>query len=114
MRQQPPDTVNVGRKTPFGNPVRMNQRCPVCFQTHKAPAETLPCYQRYLRARISDNGMQFTWSLRIAQEHLQAPIPKNFKEELRALSGKTLYCPGCGVDSPTCHARILETTVADL
>ncbi len=23
-------------------------------------------------------------------------------------AGAVLYCPGCGVGSPTCHARILE------
>jgi hypothetical protein len=28
------------------------------------------------------------------------------KDKLR--TGAVLYCPGCGVASPTCHARILE------
>lgn len=23
-------------------------------------------------------------------------------------AGYKLYCPGCGIDSPTCHARIIE------
>lgn len=27
-------------------------------------------------------------------------------------SGAVLYCPGCGVGSPTCHARILEEELA--
>lgn len=22
--------------------------------------------------------------------------------------GASLYCPGCGLDSPTCHVRIIE------
>lgn len=26
----------------------------------------------------------------------------------RLANGAVLYCPGCGVGSPTCHARILE------
>lgn len=28
--------------------------------------------------------------------------------------GKVMFCPGCGVGSPTCHARIIEQELADL
>lgn len=27
-------------------------------------------------------------------------------------NGAELYCPGCGVGSPTCHARIIEQELA--
>ena len=28
--------------------------------------------------------------------------------DLARLKGRTLYCPGCGIGNPECHARVLE------
>jgi len=37
---------------------------------------------------------------------------KWLKEQLQ--NGARLYCAGCGYDSPTCHARIIEQELASL
>lgn len=78
-RSPPPNTTDVGRTTPWGNPYRVG--------TPKYPTagSTIPAFEVYARARL-----------------LREP------EWLEPLVGKTLWCPGCGLHSPTCHARVLE------
>lgn len=91
------DVVYVGRAGrgqdgPFGNPVRIGWKCPLCGHVHNDAGSTLPCFKRYLWNRINSD----------------AP----FRARLRALDGKTLFCPGCPKGSPTCHARVLEAAIA--
>lgn len=47
-------------------------------------------YRVYLKQIINDNPREVAW--------LQDKLDQ----------GAELYCPGCGVSSPTCHARIIE------
>ena len=84
--RQPPHTINVGRATSggihngiFGNPVR----------------ETVVTeqYRHHFRAQVASNPL-FVQALREVWVALH--------------KGYTLYCPGCGVGSPTCHARVIE------
>ena len=112
-RVQPADTVNIGRDTPFGSPIYMHRACPVCFQTHRKPGDTLHCYEEYLRDRFSINQRKRYWAEEKARKALSAPMPKDFYTEVMALDGKTLFCPGCGVGSPTCHGRVLEKFIAE-
>lgn len=78
------DAVYIGRNsrgqvssTPgqhgyFGNPCVKGERCPECGVVHQAPAQTLPCYERYLRLRLDNDGA--------------------FRAEIAPLLGKTLIC----------------------
>lgn len=90
---QPKDTVYVGRRGKgkdgrFGNPVVINRECPLCGTIHADAASTLKCFKRLLWARIQ--------------------AEPSLIKDLAELKGKKLWCPGCGLESPTCHARILE------
>ena len=46
------------------------------------------------------------------REHIRRVLQEHPKERVwlrQAIGlGGVLFCPGCGVGSPTCHARILE------
>lgn len=53
-------------------------------------------YRSYFKRLIIDYPEQIFW----------------LKQELT--KGSTLYCPGCGLNSPTCHARIIEQELAKL
>lgn len=99
--------VQVGRNTPFGNPVRVGSLCPRCAQTHLDAGATLACYRLYLFWRITGNG---PGHLVAKQARLPGYDlgPREFRALLLELDGKVLVCPGCGVDAKNCHARILE------
>jgi hypothetical protein len=47
-------------------------------------------YRAYFRSLMTRRPTQVDWL------HVQI------------LAGVELFCPGCGVNSPTCHARIIE------
>lgn len=104
---------NIGRKTIYGNPVKMKRTCPVCQQIHMLPVDTLDCYARYLHWRMSpgkESGAQ-----QMAKNAGMPGWPEPamaFRAKLLLLDDKHLYCPGCGEGSPTCHGRILERAIA--
>ncbi|MCB9638030.1 MAG: DUF4326 domain-containing protein [Myxococcales bacterium] len=108
---KPQGSINIGRTSPFGNPVQIGKQCPVCSKLHNDAGSTGPCYERYLEARLSGDETKEKWAIKIAQTIPKLPIAADFQESVRSLYGKVLYCPGCGVDSPTCHGRILERFV---
>jgi hypothetical protein len=37
----------------LGNPIKLGERCRVCGAVHQAAGSTLPCYEAYLRDRLS-------------------------------------------------------------
>jgi hypothetical protein len=82
------DLVDVGRSTIYGNPVRMDRLCPLCHKYHRLPGDTLDCFKKYAEYRLKKDPP--------------------YRNAVLALKGKKLWCPGCGLNSPTCHARILE------
>lgn len=44
---------------------------------------------------------------RVMQEH-----PKELEWlKARLQQGYILFCPGCGISSPTCHARVIEREI---
>lgn len=50
-------TVYIGRPGKgqdgfFGNPIRLNEQCPICKCVHETRGSTLVCYEQYLRARL--------------------------------------------------------------
>ena len=56
-------TVYIGRAGKgldgyFGNPIRINHKCPICNATHLDRGSTLPCYETYLRQRL-EGSMAF-------------------------------------------------------
>jgi hypothetical protein len=73
----------------FGNPVRMNQPCPICHETHTERGTTLICFETYLRERLR--------------------LDTEFKNNFMELYGATLVC---FCKPKACHgdiiARILE------
>ncbi len=68
----------------FGNPCVVGRSCPVCGRVHRAPEETIPCFEKYANARI-----------------LKDP---QFRERVGALRGKTL---GCFCKPKSCHGDVL-------
>lgn len=50
-------------------------------------------YRFYLRRVVENNPTEWQW----------------LKDRLAA--GDKLFCPGCALDCPTCHARIIEQEV---
>ena len=84
--------INVGRATSggvyggiFGNPIR-----------ERVVTEQ---YRRYFRSQVCANP-SFVEALRWLYQQLN--------------KGAVLYCPGCGTDCPTCHARVIEVELKEL
>lgn len=46
------NVANVGERGWLGNPIKKNQRCPVCGDVHSGHGSTLECYEAYLRHRL--------------------------------------------------------------
>jgi hypothetical protein len=93
--KQPAGTVNVGRITSggvknglFGNPFKVAKVVKGAAAYRKAVATAVDHYQVYLRERLANDG--------------------TFAFEFEQLKGKRLWCPGCGLDSKVCHARVIE------
>jgi len=38
----------------LGNPIKLNERCQVCGNTHREPGSTLDCYEEYLQEKLTD------------------------------------------------------------
>ena len=86
MRTKPTGTTDVGRSTVFGNPFHVRD--------YGSAGATIPHYRRWLWNRVhADPG---------------------FADRVKELKNRRLWCPGCGLDSPTCHARQLERMAAYL
>jgi len=85
--RQPSNTINVGRATSGG---MLNGLFGNPFKEKVVSLR----YVQYLRLRIA--------------------YDPEFVVELKQLSGKVLFCPGCGVGCPTCHGRVLEQELAVL
>lgn len=92
-RQPPIGTIDIGRSTIYGNPVRIGQVCQFCKQKHNVAGSTLPCFEKYLVDRIEKEPY--------------------FKKMIQLLKGQVLWCPGCGIGSPTCHGRVLEKYICE-
>ncbi len=103
--------IQVGRNTPYGNPIKIGSLCPRCGQIHQDAGATLACYKLYLFWRITGNGPG-----RLVAKRVRLPGyglgPREFRALLRELEGKVLVCSGCGIDAKNCHARILENALA--
>ncbi len=116
MNKQPEGTVNVGRQTLYGNPIKLNTNtpCPVCETMHVLPGGTLNCFWHYLIARISGRPDMEIYGQNVA---VLAQLPdaqmsaSEFRGKLLELEGQQLWCPGCGMNSKTCHARMLESII---
>lgn len=93
----PPAFQGLGSNGVYGNPVIPGRVCPVCGDVHAAPGQTLPCFTRYLRDRMTRD-----------------PV---FRTQVEALRGLTL---GCFCAPHPCHAdafvEVLDgsASVADL
>lgn len=85
-RSPPPGFIDVGRTTIFGNPFRIGElRDGVLLRD---AGSTIPHFKEYAESRMKTD--------------------QHFRDSVHKLKGKKLWCPGCGIDSPTCHARVLE------
>lgn len=96
LRREPYD-VYIGRAGKghdgyFGNPVRRDEPCPVCSETHTSKGSTLPCFERYARQRIERDP--------------------TYRERVQALYGKTLGCFCKPVSA--CHGDILAHLAMEL
>ena len=69
---------------PFGNPVIVDEMCPVCDKIHKRASETISCYKEY-----------FEW---------RAGCDAVFRQMVLELRGKTL---GCFCHPRKCHGDII-------
>ena len=81
----------------FGNPIVKGQRCRVCGRTHLDGGSTLPCYEIYLRSRLSTDD--------------------SFAKRFWALKGGHLVCfcrpkDGFG-DKTICHGQIMARYLDD-
>lgn len=75
--------INIGRQT-SGGVFKGLFGNPVHERTVSAQ------YRTHLRKVIESHPEETAW----------------MKRQLK--KGRVLYCPGCGVGSPTCHARVIE------
>ena len=69
---------------PFGNPVVINEVCPVCDEIHTKAADTIPCYKEYLEWRVDCDS--------------------EFRQLILELKGKVL---GCFCKPRDCHGDII-------
>jgi len=70
----------------FGNPVRINKKCPICVKRHQARGETLECYKIYFYERIKTDEI--------------------FRAKVKELKNKRLGC-FCKPRYP-CHGDIIK------
>jgi len=82
-------TVYIGRSgrgafSVLGNPVIRGDLCPVCGQVHDYRGDTLPCFERYARARMETDS--------------------SYRAAILALTGQVL---GCFCKPGPCHGDIL-------
>jgi len=68
----------------LGNPILLNEVCPVCYKQHTEKGDTLPCYKVYLEARVAAD--------------------ETFRTRLINLKGQVL---GCFCKPKRCHGDII-------
>lgn len=100
----PPGAVYIGRPGngvagPWGNPVVIGRRCPVCSDVHTQIGPVLACYEAHLRERL-----------------LRSPeVARDFDK----LLGRDLVCFCAGVrglgpdDPPRCHGQVMLRVLAE-
>lgn len=76
--------INVGRNGAFNG----------LFGNPVREKTVSPGYRLHIRRVMRNNPKETAW----------------LREQVAA--GVQLFCPGCGFDCPTCHARILEQELA--
>ena len=93
VMKQRSDSVYIGRAGKgedgyFGNPIRMGEVCPRCWQTHWTIEDVLECYEGHLNERAASDP--------------------EFKRRVEGLRGRYLWCPGgCRKKRQPCHGDIL-------
>lgn len=75
----------------FGNPVKLNDICPVCDELHTTRGSTISCFEAYARRRIS--------------------VDPKYRQRVKELHGKTL---GCFCVPLPCHGHVLEKLAGEL
>ncbi len=80
-----------GQAGTLGNPVRIGYKCPECSEVHSDGGNTLPCYERWLRRRITTDH--------------------KYKEQVKNLHGKVL---GCFCKPNPCHGDVLVRVAEEL
>ena len=75
----------------FGNPIRRNVFCKICGKTHILKSETLDCFEKYARLRLS--------------------VDPEYRKRVRALFGKRL---GCFCKPYRCHGDTLAQLASEL
>lgn len=78
------NTINVGRRGIFNG----------LFGNPIRERTVSPQYRKHFKKLLKANTKEIKWLRRKLAE------------------GKILFCPGCGINSPTCHARIIEQEIA--
>lgn len=91
-----PLVIDVSRPSIWGNPYRIGTRGPDGKLMLDA-GSTLGFYERWLRGRLK-NDYDFYFKAKVLAAQLDSRHPLKIR----------LYCRGCGWDSSTCHARVLE------
>ena len=61
--------VTEGGYGMYGNPVAIGKQCPVCGKMHRDGGSTLPCYRKYLWARMQEKGELYWGMKRLAEAH---------------------------------------------
>lgn len=103
-RYPPADAIYIGRPGKgvdgyWGNPCSIGKSCPECYQIHKDGGSTLPCYEAYLRRRLS--------------------IDTSFRMRFFGLKGQNLKCfcaksePLTLEDNHICHGQIMLKVLAE-
>lgn len=80
-----------GKDGYFGNPVVLNQKCPVCDEVHTTRGDTLPCFKIYFLDRFHSD--------------------EDFSERVKQLNGKKL---GCFCKPQPCHGDVIAELVNGL
>lgn len=86
----PEEYVYIGRpgrglRGIFGNHIKPGDVCPECGDTHKEPADTIPCYEKWLNIRVVED--------------------LDFRNQVKNLHNKKLVC---FCHPKPCHGEILE------
>lgn len=83
LQPQPSGAIDIGRRGPFGNPIHARP-------DEKLKGLTLPAYSKYLEERVASDPA--------------------FASQVKALSTKPLWCPGCQrftARDHICHGSVL-------
>lgn len=96
-----PLVIDVSRPSIWGNPYRIGTRGPNGKLMLK-PGDTLEFYRKWLWGRLN-NDDNFYFEAKLLAAKLDPRHPTKTR----------LYCRGCGWDSTSCHARVLEEVLKE-